>query len=1390
MVNNYPPAPGFSGDTLKGVTIDRITTNDTFKVWFNRTNEIINAVNPIELYGISAGDGITIDFIDETTGIAQISFSLPVGAHGTAEGLVIPGNASFTGGMTFSGSLVTFNGGTVDFAGSTLYGNVVRTVNGSTGDVTVTAQVNLGNGNEDGQILVFNATGSTFDPVMFYKGTTRDTIFVGSSGGVVIGGTLEGAGFPRRGTLQIIGGSGDSAITGGSSAGIYLRDGKYGGSNTREYGSYINYFRDNGNNYVTTFNGGDTAGVKDTTSAPYIIIDHTNRRLGLFGVTKPVGPIHYRSRTSKGISADMVFEAISGNTFGIDINSNDVSLKPNELKKLKIVLGATNDTANFEITGNNVNAVTYDAKTTLLVDQVGNVMIGASSTGGSGGTHGSLNVSTGQLYVGGTLGASGFVLTSNGSSAEWKEAVTSIKHVLISGNINGLTGQDISNITGVTTPQALRFQGGTGINIEGNILAATAGITFQSFTNVFAGEPTTGFESRTGDGIVIRGVGSINTSFGDVVQDSDGNRMVVVELNADPFGVSGNTGTIGSVAINDSTIASGASLEGINFKTSGAGITISSAFAGAGTTLDITFQVTGSGSGSVGATGGTGGTGPRGSTGAGVTSASLTTFGSGGQTLSILLEDSDGVTTSVTAGFISGFVGATGSVGATGPTGSTGMGGLPYSFDTSGSPASGEVAFTGTSIKIHKTNANAVDLTNYLNTISTTNGGDQIYIQSPTGLASGLVTGTTLASNVFTFTLGSTSFGGTFANHDSVFFNLTKAGAGTTGPQGNTGSVGATGASITGPAGATGATGPAGSAGAAGAKGSTGATGNPAGFRYKIGGDPGTSSGRLNDTSTATVQTMTFSVTSDLGENLSNYFSSITTTQKDRIFLQELNGQSHSSLVVSGVTNTNNTFTFTGSVSNSTGTTFGTTGDEVYAYFIAGAGGTGATGNTGPTGATGSVGATGASGGFGFRYNLTKFTANTTTTPSSGELVVSPSTVAGSKFIRISETDAEGINISTIFSTGVVSIGDRVFVTCPNASTPIFFAGDISETPSDRGSYYRIDFDTTAFVGTLGSTAQTAFVSFAPQGSQGAAGSVGLNGSTGATGNTGPTGATGATGPAGATGAIAILRSGSTSITAGITIGELDISGSGIDVELSYDASNNRAVYLISGATTSNQTDRAFLVHELSDASLLSSDIRGLGISAASSYIGGSEQNITDGTFKSVPFPNRVSGNYEDGFKVVSNADGDYTGLTLPGLIGTGYTLGVGDSNNAFVVRSGNAGNSIKFTYEIQLGTTGTMLGSNEQGVVFKVARFGSTADSVANAWEADLRTYRTNARLISEMERNIVIEAYDNMPTTDKRYILCVQNLGDTEIDVIRATRTVETNVPRSLIEGTITNG
>ena len=527
-----------------------------------------------------------------------------------------------------------------------------------------------------------------------------------------------------------------------------------------------------------------------------------------------------------------------------------------------------------------------------------------------------------------------------------------------------------------------------------------------------------------------------------------------------------------------------------------------------------------------------------------------------------------------------------------------------------------------------------------------------------------------------------------------------------------------------------------------------------------------------------------------MGKILDTYFGAIQNNQKDRLYIQGLGGSEHSSLEVTGITNTITTYTFTGSTSRSTGTRFGTTGDEVYVYHIAGAGGTGATGNDGSTGATGSVGATGATGNAGFRYSLKKFTANTNVTPGTGELVISPSDIAGRKFIRISEVDKDGTTVTSLFTSGILEEGDTILVTCPDADTPIFFTGQISEPLDDRGTYYRIDFDTISSSGSL-STAKDAFVTFAKRGSQGAAGSVGDRGATGSSGSDGATGATGATGPAGATGSVTTFRDASTSITSGNTVAELQILGSGVDVELTYDSVNNRAKYLIYGSTTSNQTDRGFLVHELSDTSLYSGNIRGLGISAAGSYIGGTEPNITDGTFFSVPFPNRVSGNYNDGYTVISNADGDYTGLTLPGLVDTGYTLGVGDSNNALVVRSANAGNTVKFTYEVSLGVTGSVLASiNEQGLVFKVARFGSTADTTPNAWEADLRTYRMNTRLNSEMERNITIEAYDNISTLDKRYILCVQNLGDSKVCILRATRTVETMVPRNLIDGTITNG
>ncbi len=226
MTNNYPPPPGFSGGSVQGLTLDTLLTSDTFKVWFNTTNDLVNAINPLEIYGLTAGSGISIDYLTNT-GIAKLSFTLPNSISGSSE---------FTGGLTFSGDNLIFNGGTVDFTGSNVYGNVVRTVNGSTGDVTVSAIVQLPTIGQDGDIVVFNTAGSTFEPQRFFTGETGDRLYVGASGGLVLGATTDGAGNLGRANIQLVGNT-------GATASIYLRDGNYAGSNIREVGSFIQFLR-------------------------------------------------------------------------------------------------------------------------------------------------------------------------------------------------------------------------------------------------------------------------------------------------------------------------------------------------------------------------------------------------------------------------------------------------------------------------------------------------------------------------------------------------------------------------------------------------------------------------------------------------------------------------------------------------------------------------------------------------------------------------------------------------------------------------------------------------------------------------------------------------------------------------------------------------------------------------------------------------------------------------------------------------------------------------------------------------------------------------------------------------------------------------------------------
>ena len=95
-------------------TLASLLTSDTFRTWFDRSNQIIGLVNPIEVYGITNDvllPGIT--FSIDSDGIANLGLSLPG---------YITGDFIFGGGITFEGDIITFTGNTVDFGGAALAG--------------------------------------------------------------------------------------------------------------------------------------------------------------------------------------------------------------------------------------------------------------------------------------------------------------------------------------------------------------------------------------------------------------------------------------------------------------------------------------------------------------------------------------------------------------------------------------------------------------------------------------------------------------------------------------------------------------------------------------------------------------------------------------------------------------------------------------------------------------------------------------------------------------------------------------------------------------------------------------------------------------------------------------------------------------------------------------------------------------------------------------------------------------------------------------------------------------------------------------------------------------------------------------------------------------------
>ena len=108
--------------------LNKIFLSDTFRAWFDKTNQIINTMNPLEIYGVTAGQGevagLTMDF--GADGIVTIGLELPN---------ALTGDFSFNSGVTFA-NFVSVTGLTVDFSangghGATSTGRVVRTINGA-----------------------------------------------------------------------------------------------------------------------------------------------------------------------------------------------------------------------------------------------------------------------------------------------------------------------------------------------------------------------------------------------------------------------------------------------------------------------------------------------------------------------------------------------------------------------------------------------------------------------------------------------------------------------------------------------------------------------------------------------------------------------------------------------------------------------------------------------------------------------------------------------------------------------------------------------------------------------------------------------------------------------------------------------------------------------------------------------------------------------------------------------------------------------------------------------------------------------------------------------------------------------------------------------------------
>ncbi len=469
--------------------LNTISLSDNFRAWFDKTNEMIGALNPVEVYGVTPGIGITIGV--DANGIATVGLSLEDATTGDTD---------FTGSLTFSNE-VRFTGLTLNVSGATLFGNVVRSVNGLTGAVTIGLTGINDPTTATGDMLI--KSGGTFAAYSAFNGQTfiQNMPFrFAASGGMLLGGNTGGSAGVHDfkngplGTLQI---ATDGGTLGSTLAFVHLLNTGYTGSDVAERGTQLFFGRIGGagtDGAGLVIRAGGTAAFD--TDGPMVVVDQTNRRVGINGITSTEGPLHIKGESTSATSAnDIVIESTTGKTAAIraavagttgeyDGLEGSTSITTprfrgfNDLDRLRTIIGATSmpvsgvelrhtsNIASFGIFGQHSNGASLSP--VLTARQDGSVVIGGiSSDDGSGTTYGSLNIASGNLLLGGTSGAtlaaSGGILSllSKGGTVSHKNlfadspngggSTSAISNVTFSGNITDDMVTDVRELENTTS---------------------------------------------------------------------------------------------------------------------------------------------------------------------------------------------------------------------------------------------------------------------------------------------------------------------------------------------------------------------------------------------------------------------------------------------------------------------------------------------------------------------------------------------------------------------------------------------------------------------------------------------------------------------------------------------------------------------------------------------------------------------------------------------------------------------------------------------------------------------------------------------------------------------------------------------------------------------------